>query len=132
MARRCLPPIGPPHDAGVYLAVFHLAGRRTIQVGRLGRFDFPAGFYFYVGSAQRNLPARLARHARRRKPRRWHIDYLAAHATMVGAWSWPADRAMETELARALSERYATPARGFGASDSPARTHLFHGAVTDR
>ncbi len=33
-------------------------------MGRLGRAFFPKGFYVYVGSAQRNLPQRLARHLR--------------------------------------------------------------------
>ena len=46
------------------------------QIGRLGRFDFPAGRYLYTGSARRNMAARLTRHLQREKPLRWHIDYL--------------------------------------------------------
>lgn len=30
----------------------------------------------YTGSARRHLQARIARHLRRDKPLRWHIDYL--------------------------------------------------------
>jgi Uri superfamily endonuclease len=47
-----------------------------LRVGALGEFDFPAGQYLYTGSARRNLEARIARHLRRDKPLRWHIDYL--------------------------------------------------------
>ena len=47
-----------------------------IRVGRLGRFLFPAGRYVYTGSAKRNLEARIARHLRKEKALRWHIDWL--------------------------------------------------------
>ncbi len=47
-----------------------------LQIGRLGEFDFPAGEYVYTGSAKRNFEARIARHMRRDKALRWHIDYL--------------------------------------------------------
>ena len=49
-----------------------------LQVGRLGAFDFPAGRYVYTGSARRHLEARIARHQRRAKPLRWHIDALTS------------------------------------------------------
>lgn len=49
-----------------------------LQIGRLGEFDFPAGVYVYTGSAKRNFEGRIARHMRRDKALRWHIDYLLA------------------------------------------------------
>ena len=48
------------------------------NIGRLGRFSFPAGRYIYTGSARRNFEARVARHLRQEKTLRWHIDYLLA------------------------------------------------------
>lgn len=111
---------------GVYVAVFHLAAPRRITVGRLGRFDFAAGFYFYVGSAQRGLQARLARHGRGRKPQRWHIDYLSAVATMLGAVALEAPQACECRLARALAAAYACPIARFGASDCHCPGHVFY------
>jgi len=51
---------------------------RVIQVGKLGRFRFPAGDYGYTGSARRNIEARVRRHRSRDKKLRWHIDYLLA------------------------------------------------------
>lgn len=49
---------------------------QAIKIGRLGRFDFPAGQYVYTGSARRNLVARIRRHLSNKKAIRWHIDYL--------------------------------------------------------
>ncbi|MEI8045485.1 MAG: GIY-YIG nuclease family protein [Verrucomicrobiota bacterium] len=51
----------------------------TITVGRLGKFQFPAGQYIYTGSAKRNLEARIKRHLSKHKKLRWHIDYLLTH-----------------------------------------------------
>jgi sugar fermentation stimulation protein A len=116
---------GDRMGGGVYIAVFELPADRTIRVGRLGRFRFAAGVYLYVGSAQRNMDARLARHARRRKVRRWHIDYLSAHARMLGAIVRAGPKRLECGLARELAARFAQPVPRFGASDCRCPSHLF-------
>jgi len=59
-----------------YQLRIHLSQAVRLQIGRLGEFDFPAGDYVYTGSAKRNFEARIARHMRRDKVLRWHIDYL--------------------------------------------------------
>jgi sugar fermentation stimulation protein A len=112
-------------DAGLYIAVFHLPVGRRIRVGRLGRVSFPPGVYLYVGSAQRNLGARLARHARRVKPLRWHVDYLSTKAQMLGAIVVPGGRDGECRLAAELARAYPRAAAGFGASDCRCGGHLF-------
>lgn len=63
-----------------YQLLLKLGEDIEIQVGALGRFCFMKGFYIYSGSARRNMEARLARHLRRQKKQRWHIDYLTSHA----------------------------------------------------
>ncbi len=118
-------------DKGVYIAVFRLSRRRSVQVGRLGRFDFEPGVYFYVGSAQNGLDARLARHARVRKPMRWHVDYLSAKAEMLGAIVLAAPKPAECRLARELSRRYKRPAAHFGSSDCRCGGHLFYTPALD-
>jgi len=112
---------------GVYAAVLMLAAGRRIRVGRLGKFDFPAGRYVYVGSAQRNLEARLARHGRRRKALCWHIDYLSRWARLEVAWAWPRPKADECRLAAAVGTLPGAVAgpMGFGASDCRCETHLY-------
>lgn len=85
-----------------------------IQVGRLGRFHFPAGDYVYTGSAKTNLEARIARHLRRDKRLRWHIDYLLAAPGVTVAEVIRSGRE-ECELNQATPGRVLVP--GFGASD---------------
>jgi len=118
--------LGEPLRGGTYIAVFMLARRRRIRVGGLGCFDFKPGLYLYVGSVQRNLPARLERHARRTKPLRWHIDYLSSEATTIGAMTVPGPRERECELASELSHVYELAVSGFGASDCRCGGHLFY------
>lgn len=114
-------------DGGFYIAVFWLAKGRRIRVGRLGMLEFAAGYYFYVGSAKRNLAVRLARHARRRKKLHWHIDYLARHAEMLGAIVLADRRRSECRIAGELAEIFDRAAAGFGDSDCRRGGHLFHG-----
>jgi len=114
-------------SGGVYAAVFVLAAQRRIRIGRLGRFDFPAGRYVYVGSAQRNLSARLVRHGHRWKTQHWHIDYFSRWTRLESAWAWPRPKADECRLAWAIATLPGTvpgPA-GFGTSDCHCATHLY-------
>ncbi len=61
-----------------YQLLIEIARPLWVNIGRLGKYDFPAGRYIYTGSAKRNFEARVARHLRREKTLRWHIDYLLA------------------------------------------------------
>ena len=113
-------------DSGVYIAIFYLPEARHISVGKLGRFLFRQGFYFYVGSAQRNLSARLERHGKRRKSLRWHIDYLSTKTEMLGAITVAGPRRRERELAEKLAGMFELAVPGFGASDCRCDGHLFY------
>jgi len=118
---------GSPGDSGVYLFTFDVPREVVVTVGALGAVRLTPGRYGYAGSARRGLAARLARHARRRKPRRWHIDYLAEVAWPVGALTWPWREGRECRLARAvvaIGVGRAGPPR-FGASDCRCQGHLF-------
>ena len=115
--------------SGLYVLLLRLKAARRLKVGRLGPLDFRPGWYAYVGSAQRNLLARLRRHARRRKAVHWHIDRLTREAAVVGAWLFPAPKSAECRLAAALAaagERVPAGGRvaGFGASDCRCGGHL--------
>ena len=114
-------------DSGIYIAILHLPKTGKITVGKLGTFNFRKGFYFYVGSAQRNLSARLERHGRKKKPLRWHIDYLSAKAKMLGAITIPGTKELECQLAKKLSNMFEPTIPGFGASDCRCGGHLFYG-----
>jgi sugar fermentation stimulation protein A len=113
-------------DSGLYVAVFQLDRAEFLQIGRLGRFAFAPGFYFYVGSARRNRTARLTRHARRDKPQRWHIDYLSCRAEMLGAILADPGRWSECALAEALADRMQRSPPRFGAGDCRCPGHLLY------
>ena len=106
--------------------MFYLPRARPISVGKLGRFLFQRGFYFYVGSAQRNLSTRLERHSKKTKPLRWHIDYLSTKAEMLGAITVAGPRQHECELAEELGGMFELAAPNFGASDCRCGGHLFY------
>ena len=86
----------------------------TIQVGRLGRFNFPAGQYIYTGSAKRNLEARIQRHLSKHKKLRWHIDYLLTHRDVQMV---QVQRSAKAECAWNQKTNGEIIAPGFGASD---------------
>ena len=113
-------------DSGVYIAVFYMPTNQSIQIGRLGRFYFLKGIYFYAGSAQRNLSARLDRHSRKNKTLHWHIDYLSVKTKMLGAIMIPGQRKHECEIAQELGKMFELVVAGFGASDCRCAGHLFY------
>ena len=113
-------------DSGVYIAIFRLDKACHIKVGSLGRLAFQKGLYFYVGSAQKNMSARLARHARQDKVLRWHIDYLSVQAELLGAIMIQGGREHECELAGELGRMYELAVPGFGSSDCRCGGHLFY------
>lgn len=113
-------------DSGVYIALFYLPKTQKIRVGKLGLFCFQKGVYFYVGSAQRNLSARINRHGQKNKPLWWHIDYLSAKADMLRAITIAGPREQECMLARKLEKIFELAVPGFGASDCRCGGHLFY------
>ncbi|MBS0393601.1 MAG: GIY-YIG nuclease family protein [Proteobacteria bacterium] len=90
--------------------------RRPVRriIGRLGTCTLAPGFYVYTGSARRGLEARIARHLRRHKSLRWHIDFVLA-AKQVGVVgvrrSWIAECRLNAMTGGGI------PIDGFGASD---------------
>jgi sugar fermentation stimulation protein A len=112
-------------NSGLYIALFHLHRGLRLRVGALGKFRFWPGVYLYVGSAQRNLAARVERHGRKNKPLRWHIDYLSAKATMLGAVLVPGSRRRECGLPQQVATLFGRVIPGFGASDCGCGGHLF-------
>jgi len=72
-----------------YQLIIHLKRPVNIVIGALGKQALAEGYYVYTGSARRNIDKRVARHCRKRKTKRWHIDYITSH---------PAARVVETRL----------------------------------
>ncbi|MFN6962095.1 MAG: GIY-YIG nuclease family protein [Rhodocyclaceae bacterium] len=100
-----------------YQLLIEIAHPVRVRIGRLGTFDFPSGHYIYTGSARRNPEARIARHLRREKALRWHIDFLLA---APGVRILEVRRFAETECVINQATPGAVPVPGFGASDCRA------------
>ena len=118
-----------PRGPGTYMLVLRLPKRRRLAVGRLGDFEFPAGYYLYAGSAQGGLRGRVFRHLRADKKQHWHIDYLnsgASGATVIEVWWLAGQKRLECEWAAAARRLpgASAPAPGFGASDCGCSSHL--------
>jgi Uri superfamily endonuclease len=117
-----------PSEPGSYVLVMHLAESQEITVGKLGTFDFAAGWYAYAGSAlgPGGLAARLAYHRRRNKTFHWHIDHLLAHAKLVEIWWAVESKRRECMWASALRAipGARVPVANFGASDCRCLSHL--------
>lgn len=112
---------------GVYCLVVQLHRRHSLEIGRLGTFLFPAGFYVYVGSAQGNLEHRIRRHLRQEKKMRWHIDYLLRYGHVASVHTYAGEKKKECTLSREIEKmRYASvPVKGFGSSDCSCYSHLY-------
>ena len=127
-----------PVQPGTYALILELVESRTLEVGQLGGFTFPAGFYVYMGSARGpgGLRGRLSRHLRWNGKPHWHIDHLATLAVMRGyvffvfGCKEGGFRPTECAWSQALITLpgAAIPAPKFGASDCQAGcpAHLVH------
>ena len=96
-----------------------------VAVGKLGKMRFQPGLYIYAGSAQGGLEQRLGRHFSKDKKMRWHIDYLLAHAEVIGAFMLEGGD-MECHLNRIVAGMQGSRpvGKGFGSSDCDCPTHL--------
>jgi len=114
-------------DGGVYILKIKLASEKEISVGALGKNIFKPGYYFYAGTAQRNLKARIDRHYSSDKKFHWHIDYLLAEAELKKDFIFEMSGKGECFLAETLKEKGgSTPISGFGASDCSCSSHLIY------
>jgi Uri superfamily endonuclease len=122
-----------PKGTGTYALLLRLSAGQTIQIGKLGSFEFPAGHYLYIGSAfgSGGLAGRLGRHLvpdRPGKSPHWHIDYLRRQAPIIAIWFGVHDLPREHDWAEQTRQLPGSnyPAPRFGASDCRCHSHLFH------
>ncbi len=110
-----------PSRPGSYALYLALPQAVRLAVGRLCAWDFPAGDYLYLGSAQGpgGLRARLAHHTRLAERPHWHLDWLRPHAQVLGGWYASGTENLECLWSQALLSLPGVliPCPGFGASD---------------
>ncbi len=66
-------------NSGIYILELYCKERTQITHKKFGAMNFAKGYYYYVGSAQKNLYQRIERHKRKEKNLHWHIDYLTTN-----------------------------------------------------
>ncbi|MCD6384930.1 GIY-YIG nuclease family protein [Candidatus Sumerlaeota bacterium] len=115
-------------EKGVYVLLIRLKKNQVIQVGRLGKFTFPRGYYTYTGSALAGIENRLKRHLRKDKRLHWHIDYLLTYATIIKHATIITNEKIECQVNKfLLSQKGARIiAPGFGSSDCRCISHLIY------
>ncbi len=114
-------------DSGVYLLKLKLEEDKNIEIGALGQKDFPAGYFFYAGTAQKNLKSRIKRHYSKEKKLHWHIDYLLKEAELINDYIFELPREGECFLAELMQLNGGQVlVDGFGASDCSCRSHLIY------
>lgn len=63
-------------NSGVYLLEIHASKPFRINLKKCNKKILDAGYYYYSGSAQKNLFQRIKRHLSKEKNIYWHIDYI--------------------------------------------------------
>ena len=115
---------------GVYQLLIKLDSDKIIPVGKLGTFEFPAGYYVYTGSAMNGLEYRVARHLSDVKRFHWHIDYLLEQSSIIryAIRECSAGESLECSCNAAMlaMEGASSPIKGFGSSDCRCRSHLVY------
>jgi len=111
---------------GSYILIIELKDDISINIGKLGNFDFKKGFYVYVGSALNSIESRVNRHLRSNKKIHWHIDYLLKYTELTKVFYKENDVKEECKISKEF-EKSLIFMDGFGCSDCNCRSHLFYG-----
>lgn len=108
-----------PPAPGAYLLVIRLAADLAPDLPRFQGRVLSAGWYLYAGSAYGpgGIQARVARHMRRDKARRWHVDHLTVPARAVLAAGLPDETECKIASELARLGGFTVPLTGFGSSD---------------
>jgi Uri superfamily endonuclease len=113
---------------GTYALLFCVPGHAKVRVGALGELSLEPGLIVYLGSARGpgGLRARLRHHCRTPARPHWHLDYLRAETSALGAWISTSPNRLEHRWAAAVGSipGAAIPAVGFGSSDCACPAHL--------
>ncbi|RAP47053.1 MAG: endonuclease [Methanosphaera sp. rholeuAM74] len=115
-------------DKGVYCLIIRVSNECCIGVGAMGRLEFRAGFYVYVGSALNSLSKRVCRHLSSKKKKHWHVDYLLLNknSKIEQVIYTNCDEKIECSIARRIKEGSLNHIDAFGCSDCNCVSHLYY------
>lgn len=122
-------------NSGVYLLELHIKNSIQIKAKKFAGHIFPKGYYYYSGSAQKNLRQRLERHLRKVKVINWHIDHLTTNSSCSIKTVFIANensKNLECEFVKVLLEDFklVINMEGFGNGDCKVcNSHLLYSKV---
>ncbi|HEC88501.1 MAG TPA: GIY-YIG nuclease family protein [Thermoplasmata archaeon] len=111
---------------GSYLLLIEVKEGKNIKIGKIGEIYFPKGYYIYVGSAMNNIEKRIARHIKKNKKMRWHIDYLIEKTDLIEIFYKECEVKEECSIAEKFLINGFSSIKKFGASDCKCKSHLFY------
>jgi Uri superfamily endonuclease len=117
-------------DAGIYTLVLRLDEAKDIEVGALGTIHFEKGYFAYTGSARG--PGGLKRVDRHKEVmsgvnvcRKWHIDYLLPHTSLVDVVVTHTSADLECQIAAKIGSQLPAVPK-FGSTDCRCLSHLHY------
>jgi len=117
---------------GIYILELYAKDVFIISAKKFIGTSFPKGYYYYIGSAQKNLKSRIERHQRKKKVIHWHVDHLTTHKSIESIIPFiipNGEKYLEAEIANNFIEYFGAQiiVKGFGNSDTKeTKTHLFY------
>ena len=115
---------------GAYVLLVRVSKNCKLKIGKLGELNFDKGYYAYVGSAlgRCKLEKRVERHLRKKKKKRWHIDYLLSSnfCKVDAVFLFPSKEKIECKISRFLEKRADRTIKKFGSSDCKCKGHLHY------
>ncbi len=120
------------YNKGIYILELLAEKGFTISAKKFLNTKFPKGYYYYIGSAQKNLNSRIERHLRKTKTIHWHIDHITTNKSIknIKPFIIPnAEKNLEAEIANNFVDYFDAKiiVEGFGNSDTKeTKTHLFY------
>ncbi|MFH0733463.1 MAG: GIY-YIG nuclease family protein [bacterium] len=121
-------------DQGIYILEIYVPQKIFIKTSKNGDSQLSVGFYYYIGSAQKNLLHRLNRHIKKEKIIHWHIDQITANKYSIIksiAVFENKEKDFECELCKKIEEGFNLlhPIKFFGNTDcKKCVSHLLYSA----
>ena len=124
------------NNTGIYILEIKLLDTFNFIHSRLGNYKLVPGYYYYIGSAQRNLKKRIDRHLSVDKKKHWHIDYLTTNKIFSISRIFVLEnlpKESECKLVREIEQNFNIefPIKSFGNSDcNLCKSHLLFSRKT--
>ncbi|MCX8024563.1 MAG: GIY-YIG nuclease family protein [Thermanaerothrix sp.] len=121
-----------PAVPGIYGLILWLPHTSHVRIGRLGTYDFSAGWYAYWGSARGpgGIAARIHHHLNPTVRPHWHLDFLRPYGQIKAVLFTPYPAYPECQwVQQALTFPNVTaPVQGFGSRDCRKKcpSHLLY------